>query len=86
MNETFFLKSVSFEVDLNTNLVTNIKWHFNYENDYSVSVDIYGLLDQINPSIDGTNLTLEELDILLPEYIDIEQLKQYSLSDMSGVF
>lgn len=86
MNETFFLKSVSFEVDLNTNLVTNIKWHFNYENDYSLSVDIYGLLDQINPSIDGTNLTLEELDILLPEYIDIEQLKQYSLSDISGVF
>jgi hypothetical protein len=84
MNETFFLEVISFEVDKNTNLVNKIKWHFNYTNS-TTNVDIYNILEQFDPPIQGLGLTIEDINNLLPNYIDIDQLKKYSLSDMSGV-
>jgi hypothetical protein len=84
MNETFFLEVISFEVDKNTNLVNKIKWHFNYTNS-TTNVDIYNILEQFDPPIQGLKLTIENINNLLPNYIDIDQLKKYSLSDMSGV-
>lgn len=81
--ENIILKTISYKVD--NNIVTELEWQYTYDSPDRKN-NMFGKLDKIDPPIDGTNISLEELDVLLPNYIDVEQLKQYSLSDMSGVF